>query len=156
LPGFIELHTHAAEGGLERGMLDLSGVDGEAARVEAERSWPFTHPADAWIEGAGVDPSLLDGLRPLATLHRTSTERARVLASVDGHSAFVVGAALQAAGLNPAGTRPAATSTPPHRVRPRARRPDPVRAPEAIQLSQTAALHDSGFDLPDVESPKIA
>jgi hypothetical protein len=31
-----------------------------------------------------------------------------------------------------------------------------VGAPEAIQLSQTAALQDSGFDLPDVESPKIA
>jgi hypothetical protein len=101
LPGFIELHTHAAEGGLERGMLDLSGVDGEAARVEAERSWPFTHPADAWIEGAGVDPTLLDGLRPLTALHRSSPERATFLASVDGHSAFVVGAALQAAGLNP-------------------------------------------------------
>jgi hypothetical protein len=29
--------------------------------------------------------------------------------------------------------------------------------PESVQLLfQTAALHDSGFDLPDVESPKIA
>jgi hypothetical protein len=56
----------------------------------------------------------------------------------------------------PAGARPAATSTPPHKVRPRARRPDVVGAPEAIQLSQTVALRDSGLDLPDVESLKIA
>jgi hypothetical protein len=31
-----------------------------------------------------------------------------------------------------------------------------VGAPEAMQLSQTVALRDSGLDLPDVESPKIA
>lgn len=82
-------------------MLDLFGVDGEATRVEAARCWPFTHPADAWIEGAGMDPTLLDGLRPLTALHCSSPKRAKVLASVDGKSAFVDGAALQAAGLNP-------------------------------------------------------
>jgi predicted amidohydrolase YtcJ len=48
-----------------------------------------------------MDPTLLDGLRPLAAPRLTSPERDTFLASVDGYSAFVDGAALQAAGLNP-------------------------------------------------------
>ena len=99
LPGFIDAHAHPAEGGLELGYASLTGVVDEPSLVAAVRGWADAHPREAWVQGAGWSPTLLDGARPRAALDALSPTRPVYLASVDGHSAFVNTAALRRARL---------------------------------------------------------
>ena len=109
LPGFIDAHAHPAEGGVELAYASLTGVVDEAGLVAAVGAWALANPESPWVLGAGWSPTLLDHAAPLAALDALGLDRPVLLASVDGHSAFVNTAALRRAKLldrpDPAGGR---------------------------------------------------
>lgn len=99
LPGFLDLHAHPAEAGRDLQLADLSTAGDEAELLAITTAWAAENPDAAWIEGAGWDPSRLDGLHPRAALDAAFPDRPVFLASADGHSAFVNSRALALAAL---------------------------------------------------------
>lgn len=100
LPGFIEGHAHVEGLGRLQDDVDLTGVPSLSEALERVRAWMALHPT-GWITGRGWDQNLWSGQGfPTAQDLETITgERPAFLRRVDGHAAWVNGAALRAAGI---------------------------------------------------------
>ncbi|MBP1659771.1 MAG: hypothetical protein H6P95_963 [Candidatus Aminicenantes bacterium] len=111
LPAFQDSHIHLVTGGVELGLCDLNGL-GTKEEVQAKvRDYARAHPDAAWITGGGWDLPLFPAANPRREdLDALVPDRPAVLASADGHSAWVNSRALAAAGItrdtpDPAGGR---------------------------------------------------
>jgi predicted amidohydrolase YtcJ len=99
LPGFQDAHVHTAAGGLELAQCDLHGVDPEEYAAAVAR-YAAGRPDIPFILGGGwvMDAFGVDGPH-LATLDAVVADRPVLLASTDGHSAWVNSRALEVAGI---------------------------------------------------------
>jgi predicted amidohydrolase YtcJ len=105
LPGFVDAHVHAIQGGLERLACDLSGVPvDEAAYLAHVGAYASTHPDDAWIRGGGWAMAAFPGGVPSAeALDKVVPDRPVALVNRDHHGMWVNSRALEVAGIH-AGT----------------------------------------------------
>jgi predicted amidohydrolase YtcJ len=108
LPAFQDSHIHLVTGGVELGLCDLNGL-GTKEEVQAKiREYARAHPDAAWITGGGWDLPLFPAANPRREdLDAVVPDRPAVLASADGHSAWVNSRALAAAGITKATPDPA-------------------------------------------------
>jgi predicted amidohydrolase YtcJ len=111
LPAFQDSHIHLVTGGVELGLCDLNGLGTTEAVLAKIRDYARAHPEAAWITGGGWDLPLFPDANPRREdLDALVPDRPAVLASADGHSAWVNSRALAAAGItkdtpDPAGGR---------------------------------------------------
>ncbi|MFL5714268.1 MAG: amidohydrolase [Chloroflexota bacterium] len=101
-PGFGDAHVHPVSAGLSRMRCDLDGVHGLPAYLEVIAAYAKAHPDEQWIRGDGW--SMADfpgGLPHRDALDRVVPDRPVYLESADGHTAWVNGRALEAAGITP-------------------------------------------------------
>jgi predicted amidohydrolase YtcJ len=101
-PGFIDAHAHPLGLGLGLTRVDLAGAGSYA---EALRKIAAVPAAEGWLQGRGWDQTRWSdpppGGWPLAKdLDTLAGERPVFLRRVDGHAAWVNGAALRAAGID--------------------------------------------------------
>jgi predicted amidohydrolase YtcJ len=132
VPGLVDAHGHVlwyARGRREVACEDAPDAAACAARV-AERA--RTAPAGAWLRGRGWNETAWPGaaLPHAALLDRAAPRHPVLLLRVDGHAAWVNGAALAAAGIGPG------TADPPggRIVRDAAGRPTGVLVDTAMEL----------------------
>jgi predicted amidohydrolase YtcJ len=100
LPGFVDSHSHPAEGGVGLLWADLS----EAATVQELLDEVARHarPEDPWVLGSGWDLPTFAGRLDRAALDAAFPDRPVFLSSADGHQAWVNAVALQLAGVSSA------------------------------------------------------
>jgi predicted amidohydrolase YtcJ len=99
-PGFGDAHVHPVSAGLSRMRCDLDGVHVLPAYLEVIAAYAKAHPDEQWIRGDGW--SMADfpgGLPHRDALDRVVPDRPVYLESADGHTAWVNGRALEAAGI---------------------------------------------------------
>lgn len=107
-PGMNDAHLHLGPGGLTLLQVPLVGTT-SAGEVEAlVREAASRAGPGEWIQGRGWDHTLWppedlgpDGWPTIETLDRASPDNPVVLRRVDGHSAWMNSAAIEAAGLGP-------------------------------------------------------
>jgi predicted amidohydrolase YtcJ len=108
LPAFQDSHIHLVTGGVELGLCDLNGLRTKEEVQAKIREYARAHPDAAWITGGGWDLPLFPAANPRREdLDAVVTDRPAVLASADGHSAWVNSRALAAAGITKATPDPA-------------------------------------------------
>ncbi|MFL5717614.1 MAG: amidohydrolase [Chloroflexota bacterium] len=99
-PGFGDAHVHPVSAGLSRMRCDLDGVHVLPAYLEVIAAYAKAHPDEQWIRGDGW--SMADfpgGLPHRDALDGVVPDRPVYLESADGHTAWVNGRALEAAGI---------------------------------------------------------
>ncbi|MEO8252032.1 MAG: amidohydrolase [Chloroflexota bacterium] len=102
LPGFVDAHIHAVQGGLLYAHCDLNALPDAAAYLAEVTRFAAAHPERSWIEGAGwAMPAFTGGNPHREELDRAIPDRPVFLESRDGHSAWVNARALEAAGIGP-------------------------------------------------------
>ncbi|WP_426244046.1 amidohydrolase [Nocardioides sp. LHG3406-4] len=102
VPGFIDAHVHAVQGGLERVRCDLS-VDAENKQVYLETiaAYAHAHPDRPWILGGGWSMAVFPGGTPTAAeLDTVVSDRPAFLPNRDHHGAWLNTAALRRAGID--------------------------------------------------------
>ena len=111
LPGLIEGHAHVAGVGRLKRTVDLVGCQDLPEALGRIRTWSEAH-ASGWIIGRGWDQNRwpTKAFPTAQDLDRLSGTRPAFLQRVDGHAAWVNGAALALAGIDaktpdPAGGR---------------------------------------------------
>ncbi|MFQ5745635.1 MAG: amidohydrolase [Gemmatimonadota bacterium] len=105
--GMNDAHLHLGAGGLSMLNVRLEGTT-SLARIEARvREAADAAPSGEWVTGRGWDHTRLpaaergpDGWPPRAPLDRAAPDRPVFLKRVDGHTAWVNGAALRALGID--------------------------------------------------------
>ena len=102
LAGFDDAHFHLLEGARSVGQLDLSGARDLGEITARVRGAAAARPgSDAWLVGQGwVYAAIPGGLPTSAQLDAMVADRPAFLWCYDGHTAWVNGAALQAAGID--------------------------------------------------------
>lgn len=101
LPGFHDAHTHPIYGGMLLNRCDLSPLGSVDAILEQLRACEAALEADEWLIGGGWNLSLFPEANPgKDLLDAIAPERRIFLRAADGHSAWVNGAALAAAGVS--------------------------------------------------------
>jgi len=107
-PGLVDAHGHLSYLALGSFTLDLTGrrSEEEGAALVAEAA--AGRPAGEWILGRGWDQNLWPGGRfpSRASLDRAAPRHPVALSRIDGHAAWVNGAALAAAGVDRATADP--------------------------------------------------
>jgi len=101
LPGIEDSHVHFVSGSRSLSRLDLSDARTLEEVRRKVREWVSAHPGQKWVQGFGwlyttfpggfPDRKLLDALVP---------DKPAALSASDGHSVWVNGAALAAAGID--------------------------------------------------------
>jgi predicted amidohydrolase YtcJ len=100
LPGFQDAHVHPQMGGLYLLRCDLLNVAGASDALRAIAAYAADHP-EGWIRGGGWKYEWFEhGTPPAVELDRMTGDRPAYLRVSDGHSAWVNGAALRAAGID--------------------------------------------------------
>jgi predicted amidohydrolase YtcJ len=100
LPAFQDSHIHLVTGGVELGLCDLNGLGTKEAVLAKIRAYALAHPDSPWITGGGWDLPLFPQANPRREdLDAVVPGRPVVLASADGHSAWVNSKALSLAGI---------------------------------------------------------
>jgi predicted amidohydrolase YtcJ len=100
LPGFHDAHTHPITSGMELAHCYLGGLETVEAIVGKVRECDRALPEGEWLRGDGWNLSLFPEANPhRSLLDAVSAVRPMVLVAEDGHSAWVNGAALAAAGI---------------------------------------------------------
>jgi predicted amidohydrolase YtcJ len=108
LPGFVDAHVHAVQGGrnlLTVDLTDAGGLPGYRQRVQA---WAAAHPDAPWITGGGWSmEDFPGGLPHRRDLDAVTGDRPAFLYNRDVHSAWVNTAALRVLGIEDSTTDPA-------------------------------------------------
>jgi predicted amidohydrolase YtcJ len=99
LPGFVESHLHLVLGGAELAHLQLGGVHGMAALVQAARDFAARHPDLPLLMGQGADYAMLDHPVTRQDLDRVIPDRPFAMTAADHHTVWANTAALRAAGI---------------------------------------------------------
>lgn len=99
LPGFHDAHTHLVMSGTDRLNVDLFSATTIDALLEAVGAWAERHPEVWWVQGGGWSMAAFEGILHASQLDAVVPDRPVLLYSVDGHTAFVNGVALELAGI---------------------------------------------------------
>lgn len=109
LPGFVDAHVHAVQGGMERTRCDLSELTTREEYLAAVHDHAAAHPDRPWVLGGGWSMSAFPGGAPTAAdLDTVVPDRPVFLPNRDHHGAWVNTRALELAGVD------ARTPDPPH------------------------------------------
>lgn len=101
LPGFIDAHNHLASMALSKLGVNLSGVVGRAAVLEAVREWVVNQPAQAPLRGYGWLPDSFEERSPRREWLDTITgDRPMYLFSADAHDLWFNTPAMHDAGIS--------------------------------------------------------
>jgi predicted amidohydrolase YtcJ len=100
LPGFQDAHVHPQMGGLYLLRCDLLSASDAGEAIVTIAAYAGAHP-DGWIRGGGWKYEWFErGTPSLDDLDPVTGDRPAYLRVSDGHSAWVNGAALRAAGID--------------------------------------------------------
>lgn len=100
VPGFQDAHVHPVHGGLAMLRCDLHELYAIPEYEDAIARYASSHPDEPWIRGSGWYMAAFErGIPRLEILDRMVPDRPVYLESRDGHSAWVNGRALEAAGI---------------------------------------------------------
>ncbi|QWF24021.1 amidohydrolase [Nocardioides sp. LMS-CY] len=101
VPGFVDAHVHAVQGGLERTRCDLTEGETREDYLRIVREYADAHPDRPWILGGGWAMSAFPGGTPTAAdLDVVVPDRPVFLPNRDHHGAWVNSRALELAGLD--------------------------------------------------------
>ena len=90
LPGFIDAHVHAVQGGLERIRCDLSDLTTRGEYLDRVRDYAAARPDRPWILGGGwAMPAFPGGTPVAADLDTVVADRPVFLPNRDHHGAWV-------------------------------------------------------------------
>ena len=99
-PGFVDVHVHTVQGGLERMRCDLSGLHTRAEYLSAIGDYAAAHPDADWILGGGWAQPAFPGGTPLAAdLDQVVADRPVFLPNRDHHGAWVNSRAFEIAAV---------------------------------------------------------
>ncbi|WP_236685293.1 amidohydrolase [Demequina salsinemoris] len=100
MPGFVDAHIHAFQGGRERNACDLTGEDTAEECYTVIADYHAAHP-DGWLVGGGWSmESFPNGLARRESLDEIVGARPAFLPNRDHHSAWVSTDALRLAGVD--------------------------------------------------------
>ncbi len=109
VPGFVDAHVHAVQGGLERVRCDLSVASTREEYLALVAAYADAHPDLPWILGGGWAMAAFPGGTPTAAdLDSVVPDRPVFLPNRDHHGAWVNTRALELAGVT------ARSPEPPH------------------------------------------
>ncbi|VXB76723.1 amidohydrolase [Nocardioides sp. AX2bis] len=101
LPGLVDAHVHAVQGGLERIRCDLTAHTDRPATLAAVAAYAAAHPDLPWVLGGGWSMSAFPGGTPTAAdLDAVVGDRPVFLPNRDHHGAWVSSRALAMAGVD--------------------------------------------------------
>ncbi|GAA0982564.1 N-substituted formamide deformylase [Nocardioides aquaticus] len=101
LPGLVDAHVHAVQGGLERIRCDLTAHTDRAGTLAAVAAYAAAHPDLPWLLGGGWSMSAFPGGTPTAAdLDAVVGDRPVFLPNRDHHGAWVSSRALAMAGID--------------------------------------------------------
>ncbi|MEH6827564.1 amidohydrolase [Parasphingorhabdus sp.] len=108
IPGFFDAHGHVMGMGFGALTLDLSGTKTLAEALARIAQYAADNPSRQWIIGNGWNQELwgLDRFPTAAELDAAVPDRPVFLSRVDGHAAWVNGAAMTAAGVSASSKAP--------------------------------------------------
>lgn len=108
IPGFFDAHGHVMDTGFGALTLDLSGTKSLAEALAKTAQYAADNPNRQWIIGSGWNQEVwgLGRFPTAAELDAVVADRPVYLSRVDGHAAWVNGAAMQAAGVTAASQSP--------------------------------------------------
>ena len=108
IPGFFDAHGHVMGMGFGALTLDLSGTKTLAEALAKIAQYAAENPSRQWIIGNGWNQEIwgLDRFPTAAELDTVVADRPVFLSRVDGHAAWVNGAAMKAAGVSAASKSP--------------------------------------------------
>jgi len=108
IPGFFDAHGHVIDMGFGALTLDLSGTKSLAEALAKTAQYAADNPNRQWIIGSGWNQEVwgLGRFPTAAELDAVVADRPVYLSRVDGHAAWVNGAAMQAAGVSAASKSP--------------------------------------------------
>ncbi|MBO1903078.1 amidohydrolase [Leucobacter weissii] len=99
-PSFVDVHVHAALGGIEMSRCDLTGAESAEEVFETVADYAGRHPGAAWILGGGWRMPFFPGGTPLKEdLDRIVPDRPAFLINSDHHGAWANSLALELAGI---------------------------------------------------------
>jgi len=109
IPGFVDAHGHVMSLGFGELTLDLTGTKSLAEAQARIRDYADRYPNRRWIIGRGWNQETwgLGRFPTAAELDAIVPDRPVFLGRVDGHAAWVNGAAMKAAGITNATKSPA-------------------------------------------------
>jgi predicted amidohydrolase YtcJ len=90
-PAFVDSHVHTVRSGFALTGLDLTGIAGLVACLDAVADFAVSHPDDAVLVGQGWDETSWPESRPptSAELERAAPGRRTYVTRVDGHSSVI-------------------------------------------------------------------
>ncbi len=101
LPGLVDAHVHAVQGGLERIRCDLTAHTDRAGTLAAVGAYAAARPDLPWVLGGGWSMSAFPGGTPTAAeLDAVVGDRPVFLPNRDHHGAWVSSRALAMAGID--------------------------------------------------------
>jgi len=108
IPGFFDAHGHVMDTGFSALTLDLSGSETLADALARIERYAADNPGKPWIIGTGWNQETwgLGRFPNAAELDAVIPDRPVYLSRVDGHAAWVNGAAMKAAGISSASRSP--------------------------------------------------
>jgi len=108
IPGFFDAHGHVIDMGFGALTLDLSGTRSLAEALAKTAQYAADNPNRQWIIGTGWNQEVwgLGRFPTAAELDAVVADRPVYLSRVDGHAAWVNGAAMKAAGVSAASKSP--------------------------------------------------
>lgn len=108
IPGFFDAHGHVMDMGFGALTLDLSGTKSLAEALAKTAQYAADNPNRQWIIGSGWNQEVwgLGRFPTAAELDAVVADRPVYLSRVDGHAAWVNGAAMNAAGVSAASKSP--------------------------------------------------
>ena len=108
IPGFFDAHGHVMDMGFGALTLDLSGTKSLAEALAKTAQYAADNPNRQWIIGSGWNQEVwgLGRFPTAAELDAVVADRPVYLSRVDGHAAWVNGAAMKAAGVSAASKSP--------------------------------------------------
>jgi predicted amidohydrolase YtcJ len=100
LPGFQDAHVHPVGGGVDRLQCDLHDLHSREDYLLRVKTYAHEHPDREWILGGGWSMDVFPGGTPTKDLlDAVAPDRLIFLPNRDGHSTWVNGRALEAAGI---------------------------------------------------------
>jgi predicted amidohydrolase YtcJ len=101
LPGFVDAHVHAVNGGIELGQCDLSGAETTPDYLRLVAGHAAAHPAEVWVRGGGwALAAFAGGIPTRELLDAVVPDRPVYLVNRDHHGAWVNSRALELAGID--------------------------------------------------------
>ncbi len=102
VPGFVDAHVHAVQGGLERVRCNLSELaEDRQVYLDTIAAYAAAHPKRSWILGGGWSMAVFPGGNPTAAdLDTVVPDRPAFLPNRDHHGAWLNTVALRRAGID--------------------------------------------------------